>query len=207
LTAARLAREQAKLALGDGRDPGRAPAAPPVSTAPPCPTLREAAEEWLKVVGAGWKPSHRERVESRLRMNVFPPLGTKRLDEIAAPDVLAAVRQVEARGAMDISRRTVQAVAAIYRFSIASGWVKGNPAADLRGALAKRPRVKHHAMVAPKDMGDFLIKLRDYDGEELTRLAIEATIRTAVRTSELRFGTWGELEGDLWRIPGERMKV
>jgi hypothetical protein len=47
LTAARLAREQAKLALGDGRDPGAPDAPPPVSTAPPCPTLLEAAEEWV----------------------------------------------------------------------------------------------------------------------------------------------------------------
>ena len=159
------------------------------------------------MTGAGWKESHRARVEARLRKNVLPDLGGLRLDDITPPDVLAAVRKVEARGAKDISRRTVQAIASIYRFAIAHGWVTTNPAGDLRGALAPRPRVKHHAMIAPKDMGAFLVRLRRYDGEEMTRLALEATIRTAVRTSELRFGEWSEIDRGLWRIPGERMKV
>lgn len=204
LAGARMKREQAKLDLQAGRRPFAAEAAP---VRPPCRTLREAGDEWLAVAGAGWKPSHRERVESRLRMNVYPDLGARRLDDITPPDVLAAVRKVEARGAMDISRRTSQAIAAIFRFAIASGWVTSNPATDLRGALAPRPRVRHHAMVPPKDMGGFLVKLRGYSGEELTRLALETIVRTAVRTSELRFGTWDEIEGDLWRIPSERMKV
>ena len=49
-------------------------------------------------------------------------------------------------------------------------------------------------------------RLHNYDGEPLTPLAIEMVLRTAVRTSELRFATRGEVEGDLWRIPRERMK-
>lgn len=205
LTAARAAREKARLDLEEGRRPGRQD--DPAAGRPPCKTLREAAEAWLAVAGEGWKDSHQARVEARLRKNVLPDLGGKRLDDITAPDVLAAVRKVEARGAKDISRRTVQAIGAIYRFAIAHGWVTGNPAGDLRGALAPRPRVKHHAMIAPRDMGRFLLALRAYDGEEMTRLALEAVIRTAVRTSELRFGEWLEIDRGLWRIPGERMKV
>lgn len=114
---------------------------------------------------------------------------------------------MEARGAVDMGRRTVQAASAIFRFAIASGWARENPAANLHGALAARLRIKHRAMVAPKDMGEFLLALRDYSGEEATRLAIEAVVRTAVRTSGLRFGVWSEIEGDLWRLPSSRMKV
>jgi len=205
LTAARAGREKAKLELEEGRRPGRPH--DPAAGRPPCKTLRQAAEAWLAVTGAGWKESHRERVEGRLRRNVLPDLGSKRLDDITPPDVLAAVRKVEARGAKDISRRTVQAIASIYRFAIAHGWVTTNPAGDLRGALAPRPRVKHHAMIAPKDMGRFLLALRAYDGEEMMRLALEAIVRTALRTSELRFGEWWEIERDLWRISSKRMKV
>lgn len=207
LAQARLERERVKVDLQAGRRPRRAGEPEPQPERPPCRTFRKAAEEWLAVAGEEWKESHRERVASRLRMNLLPDLGDKRLDDITAPDVLAVVRKVEARGAKDIRRRTVQAVGSIYRFAIAHGWVTHNPAADLRGALAPRPRVRHHAMVAPKDMGAFLLQLRGYDGDEMTRLALEAVIRTAVRTAELRFGTWAEVDGDLWRIPGERMKV
>ena len=32
-------------------------------------------------------------------------------------------------------------------------------------------------------------------------------IHTFVRTNELRFGKWSEVDGDVWRIPGSRMKM
>lgn len=126
LTAARAAREKARLDLEEGRRPGTPDAD---AWRPPCKTLRQAAEARLEVAGAQWEPSHRARVEGRLRKNVLPELGGKRLDDITPPDVLAAVRKVEARGAKDVSRRTVQAFGAIYRFSIASEWVTANPPA------------------------------------------------------------------------------
>ncbi|MDB5471630.1 MAG: integrase family protein [Caulobacter sp.] len=44
------------------------------------------------------------------------------------------------------------------------------------------------------------------------RLALKLTLRTFVRTSEIRFAPWAEFEGldgaePLWRIPAERMKM
>ena len=43
--------------------------------------------------------------------DVFPALGSKLMHEITPPDVLAMVRKIEARGALDISRRAPQQLA------------------------------------------------------------------------------------------------
>ena len=57
------------------------------------------------------------------------------------------------------------------------------------------------------DLSGFLWNLGHYDGEPKTRHAKKFVMHTFVRTNELRFGTWSEIEGDQWRIPGIRMKM
>jgi integrase len=41
----------------------------------------------------------------------------------------------------------------------------------------------------------------------MSALSLEFLILTASRTGEVRFATWDEIEGDVWVIPGERMKA
>ena len=56
-------------------------------------------------------------------------------------------------------------------------------------------------------MPEFFGRLRNYDGEKQTRPAVEFVVHTFVRTNEMRLARWSEFEVDLWRIPGERMKM
>ena len=53
----------------------------------------------------------------------------------------------------------------------------------------------------------FFVRLRDYDGAEQTRVAIELVLHTMVRTEDLRGATCNEVGRDHWRIPAERMKM
>lgn len=63
------------------------------------------------------------------------------------------------------------------------------------------------AALRENDLPEFLTKLDAYDGDLRTRLAIELVMRTFVRTGEIRGARWSEIDGDLWRIPEERMKM
>jgi integrase len=61
-------------------------------------------------------------------------------------------------------------------------------------------------------MPAFMKALDAYDGEPITKLALQLIVLTFVRTSELRFAKWSEFENldgaePLWRIPAERMKM
>ena len=98
-------------------------------------------------------------------------------------------------------------MSSVFRYAIASGDAKRDPAADLRGALKVAPKVKHMASLAAGEIQGFLGKLRQYDGSPQTALAIEFTMRTMVRTGEMRFAKWAEFEGDTWRVPASRMKM
>lgn len=140
------------------------------------------------------------------------------ITKISTLHILAMIRKVEARGALDISRRLKQGVSQVFRFAIANGWVEHDPTVHLLGALKPKPRVQHMARVPLKDLPDLVRAIASYDGEQtprcrdVTRDALMFTLLTRTRTGETRYATWCEFENldgpePLWRIPAERMKM
>ncbi len=200
LAAARRKRDEARARLADGLDPEKPDAPPPVTG----PTFKEVAVRWLERRVPNWVPKHAGIVTGRLQTEVFPKIGAKPIRSVERQDILDIIRPIEDRGALAVSRKMRQTLDQIFIFAIAESNADSNPAALARGALKPQPRARHHKKVT--DLVDFMRRLHNYDGEPLTPLAIEMVLRTAVRTSELRFATRGEVEGDLWRIPRERMK-
>lgn len=201
----------AKEAIAKGIDPRRLGAGESriVSRHDPL-SFQALAIEWHALQCPGWVDAHAERVLSRFKRDVFPEIGERRIDSIEPPDVLEVIRKVEARGALDVSRRLRQQIGAVFRFAIAKGVATRDPSADITAALASRPRVRHHAKLKAAEIQDFYKRLIEYDGDRQTRLAIEFIMHTFVRTSELRFATLAEFDTKadhpVWRIPPERMK-
>ncbi len=204
LADARALRDKAKRALADGRDPGANAKA--ALTAPAGDSFETVAREWIKAQSVTWSHAHSKRILSRFERDVFPAIGATAIAEVTAPQVLTMLRPVEDR-APDVAGRIRMTTGAIMRYAIATGRASRDPAADLRGALKPTPRVKHMARIEAGELSGFLWKLHRYDGEPQTRHAIEFVMHTFVRTNELRFGRWSEIDGDVWRIPGTRMKM
>jgi hypothetical protein len=96
LVDARRKRDAARKELSEGIDPGAEvePSAPPA-------IFEAVAREWHALNKPRWQPSHAGSVMSQLEQDVFPILGSKVIGTINAPMVLAALRRIEARGAID----------------------------------------------------------------------------------------------------------
>lgn len=199
LSEARARRDEAKKHLAAGLDPSDPKPVDAVS-------FEEVGREWLSD-RKDWSPGHLSRVVSRMEADIFPQIGHVAVSQIEAPMILAALRKIEARGAFEIAKRLRQTIGQVMRYAVATGRASRDPAADLRGAMKPSPRVRHMAALREKDLPEFMGKLAAYDGEVRTRLAIELVMHTFVRTGELRSARWSEIEGNLWRIPEERMKM
>ncbi len=180
-------------------------------------SLREAAEnsfeliarEWHTRFYTKWTKGHAERILIRLEQNLFPYIGRRPILEITAPEILAALRRVEARGAIETAHRTHQICSQVFRYAIASGRAERDPSADLRGALAPVKK-KHHASITdPVEVGKLLRNIHAYKGFEITKCALRLAPLVFVRPGELRKAEWAEFNLDAaeWRIPAEKMKM
>jgi integrase len=214
LAVAREKRLQAKHALSLGHDPMAKLTKVPQGVEG---SFEAIARKWHENRKSSLDPAHALRVLSRMERDVFPVIGNMPIHSIKPPDVLAIIRKIEERGALDISRRAKQSVGQVYQFAIASGWAETDPTTHLRGALKPKPRVKHMSRVAMRELPEFLVKIEQYRDDNprrslITKSALSFALLTWVRTSELRFATRSEFEGlgsgdALWRIPGARMKM
>ena len=209
LADARERRAQARKMLVAGRDPGEAKKeAKRVAMLESANAFEAVAREWFEKRRHEWAQGTVDTVLNRLEQHILPKLGPRPIADIAPPEVLAMLRVVESRGALETARRAMQMCGQIFMYAIATGRAERNPVPDLRGAL-KTPVVKHHSFLHAGDLPDYLTKLETYDGGPQTKLALRLLLLTFVRTTELRGAQWTEIDWDKaeWRIPAERMKM
>ncbi|UVK46834.1 tyrosine-type recombinase/integrase [Mesorhizobium sp. AR07] len=201
LLAARTTRDEAKATLAAGKDPMRD------HIVADDRKFRTVAKAWFNGRASGWVSSYSDRIWSRIEDDVLPAIGDKDVAEIEPSEVLALLRTIEDRGALEMAKRVRQTVSGIFRWAVADNKAKIDPAAPLRDAMKRAPRQKHRAALREEALPEFFKKLHAYDGEKQTALGIEFVAHTFVRTAEFRYAKWEEFKGDTWRIPGERMKM
>ncbi|MFI5412044.1 tyrosine-type recombinase/integrase [Kaistia sp. UC242_56] len=104
--------------------------------------FKTVATAWFNSKSTGWVQAHADRVWSRLEGDVLPAIGMRDVAEIKPADILAIVRSVESRGALDVAKRIRQTISSIFRYAVASSLATTDPAAPLVDAMLPKPRVK-----------------------------------------------------------------
>ena len=174
-------------------------------------TLRAVAEEWLGMQSKTLAAVTVDKARWMLDTFIFPKLGDKQINDIRAPELLAALRRIEAKGRHETATRAKQRVGQIMRYAIATGRAERDITQDLRGALAPVPTKNRPALTDPVRVGELLRAVDGYQGEATTAAALKLAPLTFVRPGELRAAEWREFDLDgadpQWRIPGERMKM
>jgi integrase len=173
-------------------------------------SFQSVALLWWEHWSVGKSPRHTDTVLRRLRGDVFPSIGSKPVTEIEAPALVSLVKAIEGREAYDLAKRALETVGQVFRYAVAHGYAKRNPAADIKpGDILKSVRKVNYARVGAKELPGLLRAIEVYRGTPITRLAIKLMAHTFVRTSELIGARWEEinLEEKRWDIPAPRMKM
>ena len=172
-------------------------------------TFEAVAREWFLKFSSIWATSHSSKVLLRLENDIFPWLGSRPIASIEADELLAAIRRTEARGALETAHRCLGYCGQIFRYAIATGRAKRNPAADLRGALPPVKSTHLASITNPDGVGGLLRAIDGYQGSLVTRCALKLAPLTFVRPGELRKAEWADFDLIVaeWRIPGDRMKM
>jgi integrase len=172
-------------------------------------TFEYVAREWLEQVHeAKVSAGHAERTRLRFENDAFPYLGRRPIAEVEAPELLAVLRRVTARGAIETAHRLKDACGQVFRYGIATGACLRNPAADLRDALPPVQTRHHAAIVDPAQAGALLRAMAEYAGHPITRAALELSALLMLRPGELRQAewTWVDFDAATLTIPAALMK-
>lgn len=207
LADARQKRDEARKLVAAGIDPRQHKRAVKEEQAKEAITFESVAREWH---GANkkWSEDHSRRVLKSLEKNLFPTLGKRSIDSFSTRDLLVPIKVVEATGRLEVASRLQQRTYAIMRYAVQSGLIDYNPAQEMAGAVASSNRV-HRPALELKRLPELLRRIDGYTGRPLTRLAVELTLLIFIRSSELRFARWSEIDFEtaMWTIPAEREAI
>jgi len=211
LIAAREKRNEAKQLLKSGKDPSAAKKNLKLSQrVAQSNTFGSVTEEWLEVKQKEWKSPYFDDVRSSIEIHLLPDLGQRPIEDITSSEILSVLKKIEEQGKLEAASRSRQKCGAIFTYANLKQLCTNNPVSNLKGALAS-PKKKKFNYLSPKDLPQFLVKLEEYDGAIITKLALRFVLLTFARTVEIRFANWNEFdledEEPIWRIPEEKMKM
>ena len=206
---ARKARDAAKLQKSNGVDPVQVRKVEKLKALTPAAnTFKATALEWYAMKLDSWSSHYAIREKRNLEKDLFPFLGTRDIAYIQPIELLAVVRRVEERGALDVAHRVLTTAGQVWRYAVATGRTPRDITADIRGAL-KPHHGKHFAAITdPVKLGELIRVIRGYQGGPIVRAALQLAPMLFQRPGELRAAEWAEfdLDGAMWTIPAVRMK-
>ncbi|WP_410760077.1 tyrosine-type recombinase/integrase [Citrobacter youngae] len=206
LADARARRDEARKLLANSIDPGDKKKNDKVEQEE-ARTFEQLAIEW-HATNKKWSEEHSRRVLKSLEDNLFPAIGKRNIAELKTRDLLAPIKAVELSGRLEVASRLQQRTTAIMRYAVQSGLLDYNPAQEMAGAVASSNR-QHRPALELKRLPELLHRIDGYTGRSLTCLAVELTLLIFIRSSELRFARWSEIDFDtaMWTIPAEREAI
>ena len=209
LAAARTARNTARAQKGDGTDPIQSRQVEKLKAlTPSAGTFQAVALEWYDMKLSGWSSHYAIREKRNITKDLAPYFAARALASIQPIELLAVVRKVEERGALDVAHRVLTTAGQIWRYGVATGRADRDISADIKGAL-KPHHGKHFAATTdPVKLGELIRSIRGYQGGPIVRTALQLAPLLFQRPGELRGIAWAELDLDagLWSIPSARMK-
>ena len=195
---ARELREYARKLLANDTDPGAVKQAQKATKGEQVANSFEAiAREWFVRHSPNWKENHSSKIIARLEKDVFPWIGARPIGEIAAPALLAAIRRIESRGALETAHRALACCGQVFRYAVATGRAERDPTGDLRGALPPVKKDKHFAAITdPKKIGELMRDIDGYQGSFIVKCAFKLSPLLFVRPGELRKMEWTDVNLD-----------
>ncbi|MEY8712584.1 tyrosine-type recombinase/integrase [Mangrovibacter phragmitis] len=171
-------------------------------------SFESVSREWHATKADRWTVAYREEIIKTFEQDVFPFIGKRPIGEIKPLELLEVLRRIEKRGALEKTRKVRQRCGEVFRYAIITGRAEYNPAPDLAIALAV-PKQKNHPFLSAEELPHFVRDLEAYTGSIITKNATKIVMLTGVRTQEMRFATWDEVDLDkgVWEIPAEWMKM
>ena len=183
-------------------------------TAAAVTTFRQVATAYIDNHRASWKNAkHAQQWENTLEQYAGPVIGGKPVCDITTEDILSILQPLWITKTETASRLRSR-IELVLSYAKALKLRHGENPAVWRGHLdailpkeSKVKKIQHQPALPYQLVSDFIKMLQTASGSGAR--ALEFTILTSTRSSEVRLAEWSEINFDtqLWTIPGVRMKA
>ncbi|HIE9399596.1 TPA: tyrosine-type recombinase/integrase [Klebsiella pneumoniae] len=174
----------------------------------PDKVFKNVALAWHKS-NRKWSQNTADRLLASLNNHIFPVIGNLPVSELKPRHFIDLLKRIEEKGLLEVASRTRQHLSNIMRHAVHQGLIDTNPAANLGGVTT--PPVRRHYPALPLErLPELLERIGAYhQGRELTRLAVMLMLHVFIRSSELRFARWSEIDftNRVWTIPATREPI
>ena len=178
------------------------------ATSSPEKTFKYVALDWHKS-NRTWSENHASRLLASMNNHIFPVIGNLPVAELKPRHFIDLLKGIEQKGLLEVAARSRQHMCNIMRHAMHQELIEQNPAANLEGIIAP-PVKRHYPALQLEQLPELLTRIEDYkQGRELTRLAVSLTLHLFIRSSELRFARWSEIDirNNIWTIPATREAI
>jgi integrase len=192
---ARDRRDDSRRLLADGIDPSEnRKAIKSARSERGANSFEVVAREWFAKFSPSWASNHGDRIIRRFERDIFPWIGGKPIADLGAPDLLAVVRRIEQRGALETAHRALGNCGQVFRYAVATGRTTRDPSGDLRGALSPAKGEHFAAVTDPTKVAELLRTLDGYQGTLTVACALRVAPLVFVRPGELRKAEWDDID-------------
>lgn len=174
------------------------------------PTVASVATEYLTQRKESDAPNTYKRMSGFVARDLIPNLGDKPIETITRQDLMAIVKQMEARGAVYSSRRLINLVSMIWRYAMNLGYVEHNIATEIDHSVLQKTEVRNFAHTTdPAKLKEIIHTMRFVSIDTSTRLALFFALHTFLRPANVRLLEWSEIDAEkrLINIASEKMKM
>ena len=156
-----------------------------------------------------WSQNTADRLLASLNNHIFPVIGNLPVSELKPRHFIDLLKGIEEKDLLEVASRTRQHLSNIMRHAVHQELIDTNPAANLGGVTT--PPVRRHYPALPLErLPELLERIGAYhQGRELTRHAVLLMLHVFIRSSELRFARWSEIDftNRVWTIPATREPI
>ena len=151
---------------------------------------------------------HASQFITTLETYAFPVIGNMTIKDITSTHILQILSPIWVTKS-ETAKRVRQRLSTVFKWCIAKHWRLDDPAdiAIVQALPRQSKKIMHRKSISYNEVANFIEIIKGSSAGHSTKLGLEFLILTATRSGEVRKASWNEIDGSVWTIPEERMKV
>ena len=216
LAEARLKAAECRKALADGKDPleeKRAHLRAQALQAAKTITFAAAAEAFISMRESSWRdPKSAPQWRNTIKAYAIPIIGGIAVQDIDRTLIAKTLEPIWI-SKNPTAKKLRERIGKIFEWADSKGYRQGENPADLKRLTPLLPQktfieTKHHPALPHDELYALMTELGKRQND-VSAQALEFCILTAVRSANVRFAQWGEIDFNkkVWNIPASKMKT